>query len=462
MKSWEGAAVTYELIEAVESAPIDQSQSLRELVNDMHAGRVKTLVVIDSNPVFAAPHTLGFAQAMERVPLSLALSIEPNETSRQAHWSLPQLHPYEDWSDARAFDGTATILQPQAQPLFGGISTHRFLGLFADFDAPSALSQVQQTWRAAFTDFAPDWHEALASGVIANSAASATDAKLRPEVVQVRPPELADRSVSLLFRPDPHVWDGRFANNAWLQELPRPLTKLTWDNPLLISPAQGRALGVENGDRVVVAVGDVEMELPAWIMPGQAADCAVALLGFGRSVVGAVGEGAGFDVYKLTGRSDPPVLRKGKGGGRLACTEHHNPMLARDEGFARHGKLADFQEDPYFLADREEAPSLYRSKSSGPAAWGMSIDLNACIGCNACVVACMAENNIPVVGKQEVLREREMHWLRIDRYYEGKADDPDVLSPARPLHALRAGAVRGCLPGRSHRARPRGAERDGV
>jgi molybdopterin-containing oxidoreductase family iron-sulfur binding subunit len=181
------------------------------------------------------------------------------------------------------------------------------------------------------------------------------------------------------------------------------------------------------------------LTLPAWIMPGQAADCVVATRGFGRSVVGAVGTGSGFDVYPLTGRSEPASLRKAEGHEVLACTEHHDPMLARDEDFARHGTLAAFHADPGFLADHKDNPSLYRWKPPGPAAWGMSVDLNACIGCNACVVACMAENNIPVVGKQEVIREREMHWLRIDRYYEGGIDDPKALfQPVMCMHCEQA------------------------
>ncbi len=434
-----GRGSTYDLIASVEAAPADQAGSLRDLAADMQSGHVKTLVIIDSNPVFTAPPTLGFADALKRVPLSLALTTEPNETSRQTQWSLPQAHPYEDWSDARAFDGTATIMQPQAQPLYGGISPHRLIAMFMDDNPPAARDHVQQTWRASFANFEQQWHDALASGVVANTASRAIDVKLRPDAAQARPPTPAAQPVTLLFRPDPYLWDGRFANNAWLQELPRPLTKLVWDNPLLISPEQGRALKVENGDRVVVGVGDARLELPVWISPGQAADCAVALFGFGRSVVGAVGEHRGFDVYPLTGRDGEPMLSKGKGGERLASTEHHNPMLARDEGFARHGKLEDFQKDPRFLADHEETPSLYRWKPPGPAEWGMSIDLNACIGCNACVVACMAENNIPVVGKQEVMREREMHWLRIDRYYEGGADEPDMyFQPVLCMHCEQA------------------------
>ncbi len=241
------------------------------------------------------------------------------------------------------------------------------------------------------------------------------------------------------MRPDPHVWDGRFNNNAWLQELPRPLTKLTWDNPLLIAPAQAQRLGVRNGDRVTLRVGQSSVTLPAWIMPGQADDCVVGLFGFGRRVVGTVGDGTGFDLYPLAHQQGPVRLSKATGSEVLASTEHHDPMLATPEDFARHGTLAQFETDPRFLADKSRNEELYRWKPPGPAQWGMSIDLNACIGCNACVVACMAENNIPVVGKQEVIREREMHWLRIDRYYDGSSDNPTILfQPVLCMHCEEA------------------------
>jgi molybdopterin-containing oxidoreductase family iron-sulfur binding subunit len=190
---------------------------------------------------------------------------------------------------------------------------------------------------------------------------------------------------------------------------------------------------------VLVNIGKAELELPVWIMPGQARDCVIGLFGFGRNVVGSVGEGAGYNLYQLTGYAGEPLLRKSKGGVRLASTEHHDPLLATNADFARHGNLAHFQQEPRFLADDEATPSLYRYPPPGPAAWGMSIDLNSCIGCNACVVACMAENNIPVVGRDEVLREREMHWLRIDRYYEGSADDPNVVfQPVLCMHCEQA------------------------
>jgi molybdopterin-containing oxidoreductase family iron-sulfur binding subunit len=425
-----GRNATYTLIDPVEADPVDQAASLRDLMGDMQAGRVTSLLIIDSNPVFTAP---GFADVLPRVAFSTVLAIGPGETGGKTHWSLPQRHPFEDWSDVRAHDGTVTIMQPQAQPLFGGISPHDLLALFADASEIDSRDAVRQT--SGLSD--QQWHDALTAGVVGNTRAAVSSVALKPEAGQAHPAAPAAGEVTLLFRPDPHLWDGRFANNAWLQELPRPLTKLTWDNPLLISPAIAGRLKLANGDRVTVAAGGASVTLPAWVMPGQAADCAVALLGFGRRDVGMVGQGVGFDVYPLTAASGPTTLRevtqrgatlrKAEGQEVLASTEHHDPIFSDAGEFVRHGTLAAFKADPQFLSRQPANPELYLRKPPGPAAWGMSIDLNACIGCNACVVACMAENNIPVVGKQQVIHEREMHWLRIDRYYEGSPEAPDML-----------------------------------
>jgi molybdopterin-containing oxidoreductase family iron-sulfur binding subunit len=460
-----GRNATYALIDPVEVDPVDQATSLRELMADMQAGRVTSLLIIDSNPVFTAP---GFADALPRVPFSMTLAVGASETAGKTHWALPQRHPFEDWSDVRAFDGTVTILQPQAQPLFGGISPYDLLALFAGPSEIDSRDAVRQTLKLSDDQ----WHDALAAGVVANSQAAVSAVALQPPAARpgqtpaaqtqpgqtppasaqpgrspatpaqpgqtqpasaqpaAAPPEpqaAGSETVTLLFRPDPHLWDGRFANNAWLQELPRPLTKLTWDNPLLVSPAIAERLHLVNGDRVTVAAGNTSLVLPAWVMPGQAADCAVALLGFGRQDVGMVGHGVGYDVYPLTGTEGPVSLRKAEGREQLACTEHHDPMFSDAGEFVRHGTLAAFKANPAFLGHQPANPELYNRKPPGPAAWGMSIDLNACIGCNACVVACMAENNIPVVGRQQVIHEREMHWLRIDRYYEGTPETPDML-----------------------------------
>jgi MoCo/4Fe-4S cofactor protein with predicted Tat translocation signal len=481
--------VTFDLIEPAAHAPEDQATSLRDLVEDMRAGKVTTLLIIDSNPVFAAPGVLGFAEALPRVAFSVALSPTPDETFSAATWAVPMTHPWETWSDARAYDGTATILQPQALPLYGGFSPYRVLALFDESLAAETLSDglsdtmqiVQTTWKNRFdTDFASRWHDALADGVIAGTAAGKTSPSVRGDALRqiaangVRPtdttsstagpaantaaPAIATAPVAattvagasgattppaptltILFRPDPHIWDGRFANNAWLQELPRPLTKLTWDNPLLISPALARNSKLRNGDEVRITIGDASVVAPVWILPGQAADCVVAPLGFGRRQAGTVAEGTGFDYYPLVGLNGTATLEKTGEHISLASTDHHNLIINAAGDLIKHGTLAAYQKDPHFLRSEEPRAELYRWQPEGPAAWAMSIDLNACIGCNACVVACQSENNIPVVGKDQVIHEREMHWLRIDRYWEGQPDEPrSYFQPIMCMHCEQA------------------------
>ena len=414
-----GRDTTYSLIEPVEADPTDQAASLRALTDDMRAGKVRSLLVLDSNPVFTVP---GFAEALDRVPFSVTLSTGPSETAGKTHWSLPQRHHFEDWGDVRGYDGTITIMQPQAQPLYDGISPHTLLALLDGSEPRDSRDLVRETHGLSDSQ----WHEALATGIIQGSQAGSFTGPPARMPLQPTPAAADEPTISLLLRPDPHLWDGRFANNAWLQELPRPLTKLTWDNPLLISPAIGARLNLANGDHVSVAMGSTAITLPAWIMPGQAADCVVALLGFGRRDVGMVGQGVGYDVYPLTTAAGPVSLRKVDGHDVLASTEHHDPIFSDAGDYVRHGTLAQFKADPGFLGGDQHHAGLYDRKPDGPAAWGMSIDLNTCIGCNACVVACSAENNIPVVGKAQVIHQREMHWLRIDRYYEGSPDAPAI------------------------------------
>ncbi len=245
---------TLQLIEPVLHEPQLMGDSLAALVGDMQAGHVTTLLILDANPVFTAPGTLGFAEALKRVKLSFALTREPDETAEAATWSVPMAHGWEAWGDARGHDGTASILQPQALPLYGGITSAELLGLFMQAFPPTPLSLVQQTWRPALGgNFDQGWHDALATGVLPNSASPVANVALRPAAAQATVAD-APAGVSLRFQPDPSLWDGRYANNPWLQELPRPLTKLTWDNPLLISPAMAGRLAVSNGDHVELSV----------------------------------------------------------------------------------------------------------------------------------------------------------------------------------------------------------------
>ncbi|MBV8526466.1 MAG: 4Fe-4S dicluster domain-containing protein, partial [Acetobacteraceae bacterium] len=421
---------TIELVDPVAQSPTDQAASLQSLIEDMRAGRVSTLLIIDSNPVYSAA-AYGFGEALANVPFSLALVRPPSETAQAATWFVPILHPWEDWSDARGHDGTATVLQPQAMPLYDGESPHTILGLFASPDPAAPLETVKSTWHGK------DWEEVLAGGVVPDSAAGRANVSLKAGPFTL-PPSPA-QPLTILFRPDPNLWDGRYGNNAWLLELPRPLSKLSWDNPLLIAPSLAKRMNISNGDRVRLSLGNASLDTAVWILPGQAEDCVTAWLGWGRKTVGVVGEGAGFDYYPLMAGTEPPILKVIDGHLPFASTDHHHSMLNVNADYARHGHLEAFQRNPRYLSEDKEKPRLYNWIDSGPAAWAMSVDLNKCIGCNACVVACQAENNIPTVGKDQVLKQREMYWLRIDTYYEGDPAAPDsIFQPVLCMHCEQA------------------------
>lgn len=437
-----GRGAAYTLLDAVTHASSDDSFSFATLVADMRAGRVNSLLIIDSNPVYAAPGALNFVEALGRVDFSLCLSTTPNETSAASIWAAPMAHPWEGWSDARAFDGTASLMQPQALPLYQGVEPYHVLGLLLRPDPPKALDLVRQTWKDRLGATVGDaWIDALAQGVIPNSASPVSNLPLRDAAARARLPEPSSAATVLLFRPDPYLLDGRYADNPWLQELPRPLSKISWGNPLLISPRRARELSLANGDVVNITVDGVHMTTPIAIAPGQSDDCVVALLGFGRRHAGPAGQNVGVDFFKLAGRScGAPDIQKTGATEELASAQRHATMLDEGGDYARNGTLSQFLADPEFVQRSDASkPSFYEWKQQGPAAWGMSIDLNACIGCNACVVACQAENNIPVVGKTEMLRDREMYWLRIDRYYDGPPESPGFnFQPVLCMHCEEA------------------------
>ncbi len=405
---------------------------MADLLRAMQAGQVDRLVVIDSNPAFTSP---GFAEAMGRVAHSVVMSPYADETAVAATWHVPQAHPFETWGDARGHDGTAVIMQPQALPLFGGRDPVQLLGLLTGPDWLDPLAAVRAIWADRLPDDAA-WTAALAAGVVPGTASPALD--LVAGTPPTAGPAAAD-GLTVLFRPDPHLGDGRHANNAWLQELPRPLTKLVWDNPLLIAPALAAARGLVNGAEVTLRIGERAMRAPVWIMPGQAPDVVTAPLGGGRRVAGAVGTGVGVDYYPLRGAAGPVSLQPTGRQLSLASTDHHDVLAVGPGEVVKHATLAEFIRDPHFARPAATTPKLYDRPPGGSVAWGMSIDLNACIGCNACVIACQAENNIPVVGKQNVMDEREMHWLRIDRYYQGSPDAPEsFFQPMLCMHCEQA------------------------
>jgi molybdopterin-containing oxidoreductase family iron-sulfur binding subunit len=427
---------TVELVQPPAEAPEPCGASLAALAEDMRAGRVRTLLMLGGNPVLTAPADVGFAAALVRVPFRAHLAQREDETSRLCHWHVPEAHFLEAWGDARAFDGTVSIVQPLIAPLYGGRTAHEALAPLAGLAGRSAYELVRAHWRAALgteddAAFERAWKRALHDGVLALSAPAADAPELRPLELGPAPPE-PGAGLDVLFRPDASAFDGRFANNAWLQETPRPLSLLTWDNAALIAPATAARLGLATGDVARVEAAGRSLEAPVWVLPGHAPEAVTLHLGYGRTRAGRVGDGVGCDAYPLRGADAPWT----QGGAALAPTGARHAFASVQEHAAMEGRDL-IREDTFerFRAAPDlgrgaihEAASLYPEREPAPDAyaWGMVIDLNACIGCNACTVACQAENNIPVVGKHDVAKGREMHWIRVDRYYAGSPEAPRV------------------------------------
>jgi MoCo/4Fe-4S cofactor protein with predicted Tat translocation signal len=414
----------------------DQIASIRALASDMDSGRVSVLLVLGANPVLTAPADLDFAAKLQKVPLRIHVGLGADETAAHCHWHVPQAHPLETWGDARAVDGTATILQPLIAPLHGGKSELEVLSAFLGRADRTAHDLVYEQWRktAPAADFEAWFRKAIHDGVVPGTASPERAVSPRLEAWARRAPQAEPaQQLELVFRLDPSVVDGRYANSGWLQELPRPITKLTWDNAALVAPRTAERLHLGNGDLVTLRCAGREVEAPAWIVPGQADGTVTVHLGYGRTRAGRVGDGVGFDAYTLrtTNRlwfGAGLTLARTERRRALACTQDHWSMEGRD--LLRSASIEELRADPRFAQERGHEPdpklSLYPPVAYSGHAWGMVIDLNACVGCNACVVACQAENNIPVVGRDQVSRGREMHWIRIDRYFEGELDSPKI------------------------------------
>ncbi|HXE66508.1 MAG TPA: TAT-variant-translocated molybdopterin oxidoreductase [Rhodanobacteraceae bacterium] len=414
--------------------------SLAALAGDMHAGKVDTLLMLGVNPAYDAPADVKFITALRRVPHTLHLGLCNDETGQLATWHAPQAHELETWGDARAFDGTTSIAQPLIAPLYDGHSAIETMALLLG-NPVDGHALVRRQWQAQLAD-EKAWNEVLQIGVIANTSSprrkpgpsDLPDAK----TLDSRP-RGSDEHLELLFRPDPTIGYGEWSNNGWLQELPKPLTQLTWDNVVLVSPALAKQKGLRNFDGVELRSGGRSVRGPVWIMPGQAERSVTIHFGYGRRQAGRIADGQGFDAYALRTQASPWVatdLEIVPTGERyeIAQTQHHFAMEGRDP--LRVGTLDQFKSDPEFATAHDrygpKPPSLYQDYPKADYAWGMSIDLNACIGCKACTIACQAENNIPIVGKAQVRRGREMHWIRVDRYYDGDAADPKSYSQPVP------------------------------
>ena len=446
---------TVHYTEPLEVASVDQGESLAELVTAMDEGQVDVLLILGGDPVYTAPTDLNFAQAMDKVNLRLHLSSHLNATSRLCHWHVPESHYLESWGDIRAYDGTISIVQPLIQPLYTSKSALELVGVLLNESGKPAYNVVREYWQDKLAgSFEAAWRTALHDGLVADSALPTQPV---PRVGGLNLPTglgrvLDDEAVELHLRPDPLIRDGRYGNNGWLQETPHPITRLTWDNAALISPATARMLGL--GDplasrdsalsrqQTVVELrsGGQTIKAPIWVQPGQADGVVTLHLGYGQELGGRVVADAGVNAYALRQSSAPwhsADLRVDKTFEKqsLACTQNHHLMEGRSH-LIRQANLEDYKKKPdfahEFFHDPGEEDTLYDKHESPNNAWGMVIDLTACMGCNACSVACQSENNIPVVGKEQVLNGREMSWIRIDRYYTGDLDDPDIVHQPVP------------------------------
>ena len=444
-------------------------EALRALVARMERGEVQTLLVLGGNPVYDAPADLAFAAAFSKVATRIHLSQFDDETSQAATWRLPQAHFLEAWGDARGFDGTYSIVQPLIEPLWGGRSKIELLAAIAGMEAPGGYDQVRETFKGliAGEEFESRWRKCLHDGVLEGSAWPAVTPQLVEKGPASQPPDENRKGepggLEIVFQRDARVYDGRFANNGWLQELPDPMTRLTWDNAVLVGPATAERLGLAGEVLVRLTNGGRRIEAPVFIMPGQAEDTLAIALGYGRTAAGQVGGSArlevkpvGVDAYRLRRCEAPyfdgPATVELLGAvSRLAATQDHHAIdtIALEGKARRLGQLVREATRGEYLAHPEiiahalhlsggvkegELKSLWEEHSHDGYRWGMSIDLAKCIGCGACVTACQAENNIPVVGKERVLEGRQMHWLRVDRYFKGSPEGPSVVHQPVACH----------------------------
>ncbi len=427
-----------------------QTEDLKALHQAMMDGSVQTLVMIGGNPVYTAPADIDFAAALENVPKSVHLSMHLDETSQNVTWHLPGVHDLEAWGDARAVDGTATILQPMIAPLYEGHNAYEIMSVLLGSPEAKAYDIVQDYWKGArglaedvegFTRF---WRIALAEGLLAESAFSAKEVSLDDSFMQGLSEPAPGDAVEIVFRLDPCIYDGRFANNGWLQEIPKPLMKTTWDNAVVMGVSTAERLNLTNNELASVTVDGREVRGGVVVQPGQPNNVITLHLGYGREAGGRVAEGPGFDANAIRTSANPwyavgGVSRTGLNYA-IARTEDHHAIESRMEidrraeerALIRSMPVEAFKKSPGYIGHARhiipESQTLYDAPehSWDGYQWGMTVDLNKCTGCNACMAACQSENNIAIVGKREVIAGREMHWIRVDRYYRGDLENPEV------------------------------------
>jgi molybdopterin-containing oxidoreductase family iron-sulfur binding subunit len=430
--------------------------TIQQLATALNNGVVDTLVILGSNPAYTAPADLKWSEAQAKAKTVVRHAYYEDESAAGCHWHLPGTHYLESWGDLRTSDGTLVPIQPLIAPLFGGLSEIEVLARIVGAAAVSSYEIVRETFAGLVGGNVEDaWRKFLHDGFLADSAAKKVSVTLDNAAVAralsaVKPDAAAAGKLELVIRRDYSVDDGRYTNNGWLQEMPDPITKMTWDNAVLVSRKTAQDLGVANNDMVTLTVGGRSVDGPIWVQPGMADNVVGVTLGYGRSKAGRVGSGTGFNAYVLRASdamhivSGVTVTKTGKTF-PLSCTQEHWSMEGRP--IVREANLEQFREHPDFPAalDLEKPPvvqSLYEKENPLKAAmkvahhqWGMSVDLNACVGCSACVIACQSENNIPIVGKDQVRRGREMQWIRIDRYYTTDKEHAKQKATVPPLES---------------------------
>jgi MoCo/4Fe-4S cofactor protein with predicted Tat translocation signal len=431
-----GQTVIY--TEPIDANPVNRNQSLHALVEDMRAGKVDLLLILGGNPAYDAPAELEFASALKSnaVNLKVFLGTHRNETAELCHWHVPEAHYLESWTDARAYDGTVSIVQPLIEPLYGGKSAHEIITILAGQSGITGYDLVQTYWQKQHSgaDFDAFWRKSLHDGWVAGTTYSPKNVALKASSFPASQ-STPGTAYEINFRRDPSIYDGRFSNNGWLQELPKPLTKLTWDNPIMIGPAMAERLKLNFKDVAEIEFNGKKVKGAVWIQAGHPDNSITVFLGYGRTRAGRIGSGTGFDVYPMRPSQTPwfadgAKLRATGDTYQLASTQGYQTMETPvgERPLVQERSLEEYKKEPNFAKEGEPPQDLTLYKpfdySKETYSWGMAIDLNSCVGCNNCIVACQSENNIAVVGKEQTLKGRHMHWLRVDAYYNGPRDNP--------------------------------------
>jgi MoCo/4Fe-4S cofactor protein with predicted Tat translocation signal len=421
----------------------DNPNDIAALTQDLKDGLIKSLTILGGNPVYNAPVDIEFEGALRAVEHTIHLSPYKDETSSLVEWHIPQAHFLENWGDARASNGTASVIQPLIAPLYDGHSPLQLINLFSTGTDSNGYDLVRETWKKIIEqrDFEQAWQKVLHDGILENSGANTVTPVLRrldlKNYLSSNPLSFSKPgrdNLEIIFQTSSAVYDGRFANNGWLQELPDSVSKLAWDNAAFMSPTTAVSLGVKNEDMIELKYRGRNLPIVVWTLPGQAKNSISLHLGYGRSKAGRIGSGVGFNTFKLRTTHNPDFdlgLRVAKTNETypLSNTQDHSSMEGRP--IVREASLEEYRKNPEFAREMVEHPplkSLWEEHSYEEGyQWGMSIDLNACTGCNACSIACQSENNIPIIGKAQVKKGREMHWLRLDRYFSGDVENPEMV-----------------------------------